>query len=382
VTAFTHPGSLLPPPDPLLELDQEFTSILALLDAPAAVQRMIVHVPGLSGVETAFTGEADGNHQMVLHQPVNLSDNVEGLAAPMGASLGGLAFAARRTLWTSDYRSAAGITPRFKSAAQAEGLVAIIAVPMIHDGRVLGVLYGGNREETNFPGRTIQALESVAARMVTAQIVAERARHAAEVAVHEERRRLALDLHDSVGAMLFTLRAGIHRLGDERELDAQVRARLSAIEQQAAQVSEALRGSLRILHAPPEQVALGVAVRGHCRAFTDRTGIPAEMITLTELPVLPCARIGALADTVREALVNVEKHARAQHVVVSVFANRDGVSVAVSDDGVGLAADHAQRDGLGLASISERIGRVGGTVSIGPNEDNGNGVIVQAWVPA
>jgi signal transduction histidine kinase len=375
------PASLLPPPDPLLELDQEYTSILALLDAPAAIQRLVIHVPELAGVETAFTGEADENGQMILHRPVNLSDAVEGLAAPMDASIGGRVIAAGRALWTSDYRSAPGITPRFKSAAQAEGLVAIIGVPMIHDGKVLGVLYGGNREKTDFPGRTIQALENMAGRMVTAQIVAERARHAAEVAVHEERRRLALDLHDSVGAMLFTVRAGIHRLAEEPELDGQVRTRLSAIEQHAAQASEALRGSLHLLHAPPEQVALGVALRGHCRAFTDRTGIAADLITLTELPVLPCAGIVALADTAREALLNVEKHARAQHVVVSVFAIRDGVSVAVSDDGTGLDADYARRDGLGLASMCERISRVGGTLSIGPNEDNGNGVTVQAWVP-
>jgi signal transduction histidine kinase len=218
--------------------------------------------------------------------------------------------------------------------------------------------------------------------MVTAQIVAERAQHAAEVAVHEERRRLALDLHDTVGAMLFTIRAGMQRLGNEPQLDAQVRARLSAMEQQAAQASVALRGSLHVLHAPPEQVALGVALRGHCRAFSDRTGIAVQMITLSELPTLPRARMVALADATREALLNVEKHARAAHVVMSVFAVHDGVSVAISDDGVGLHADFAQRDGLGLASISERISRVGGKLSIGPKEDNGDGVTVQAWVPA
>jgi signal transduction histidine kinase len=376
-----RPG-LLPPPDPLLELNQEYASILALLDAPAALQRLVVTVPELTGVETAFTGETDGDGQMVLHRPVNLSDGVEGLAAPMAASLGGQVFVARRTLWTSDYRSAPGITPRFRSAAQAEGLVAIIAVPMLHDGKVLGVLYAGNRQRTDFADRTVQALENVAARMVTAQIVAERARHAAEVAVYEERRRVALDLHDTVGAMLFTLRAGIQRLGDEPHLDAQVRARLSAIEQQAAQASATLRGSLRVLHAPPEQVALGVALHGHCRAFSDRSGIAAQIITLSDVPSLSRARLDALSDVTREALLNVEKHARAHHVVVTVFAIHDGVAVAVSDDGVGLNADYAHRDGLGLASMSERLGRVGGTLSIGPDEENGDGVTVQAWVPA
>jgi signal transduction histidine kinase len=380
-------GSLQTPPDILLELDHEYTSVLGLLDASAAVQRLVVYVPELAGVETAFTGETDEHGQMVLHRPVNLSERVEGLAAPMEASLGGQVVAAGRALWSSDYRSAPKITPRFKAAAEGEGLVAVIGVPMIHDGKVQGVLYAGNRERTNFGDRTIQAMECVAGRMVTAQIVAERARYAAEVAVHEERRRLALDLHDTVGAMLFTLRAGIQRLGDEPQLDAPVRTRLSAIEQQAAQASAALRGSLRILHAPPEQVALGVALRGHCRAFSDRTGVPTRVITLNELPTMPRAAIVALADAAREALLNVEKHACAQHVVVTVFANRGGVSVAISDDGVGLCPDREPRDGLGLASVAERIARVGGTLRVGPNEDNGpneddgDGVTVHAWVP-
>ncbi|WP_239313668.1 histidine kinase, partial [Frankia sp. Cj3] len=90
-----------------------------------------------------------------------------------------------------------------------------------------------------------QALERMAARMATAQIVAERTQHAADVAAHEERRRLALELHDSVGAMLFTLGAGIRSLSTIPGLDQDVRTRLSTIEQQAAETTAALRDSLR-----------------------------------------------------------------------------------------------------------------------------------------
>src|SRR6266540_3888218 len=171
--------------------------------------------------------------------------------------------------------------------------------------------------------------------------------------------------------MLFTLGAGIRRLGEEPGLDGEVRSRLSVIEQQAMEAAAVLRGSLRVLSAPPEQVALGVAVREHCRAFQERTGVPARMIALTELPPLPGARRTALADAAREGLLNVEKHAKAQSVVVSLFATRDGVAVTVSDDGVGLPEAGA-RPGLGLAAV-------GGTMTISTNEDGG--VTVQAWIP-
>src|SRR5262249_13036969 len=134
-----------------------------------------------------------------------------------------------------------------------------------------------------------------------------------------------------------------------------------------------------VLSAPPEQVALGVAVREHCRAFQERTAIPARMITLTEVPPMTPSRIAALADTARESLLNVEKHARAQSVVVSVFATGDGVAVSVSDDGVGLSDDAATEPGLGLAAVTDRLARVGGGVTVSTNDDGG--VTVNAWIP-
>jgi len=366
-----------PSPDVLLGLDEEYANILALLDRAAAMQRIVTNVPQLAGVDVAWVGEPDGADRLVLQHTVNVvTDSVVGLVVPVGTGLGGRVLAQRRPLWVRDYCSAPDITHHFSAQAEAEGVKAMIAVPIVHDGDLLGVLYGANRRVTDFGDRTARALEQLATRTAAAQVVAERARHAAEVAVHEERRRVALELHDSVGAMLFTLRAGLQRLCDEPRLDADIRTRVTALDQQAVDAAAALRGSLRVLSAPPEQVALCVALREHCRAFEDRTGVNARVITLTELPTLPRSRVGTLADAAREALLNVEKHARAQSVVVSVFALRDGVAMTVSDDGVGLDSDPACAEGLGLASMSARVG---GTVTIGRNDDAG--VTLQAWVP-
>ncbi|TCO28075.1 histidine kinase [Kribbella steppae] len=367
-------------PDVLLRLDEEYASILALLDRAAAMQRIVTRVPQLTGVDVAWVGRPDGADRLVLQHTVNIvTEGVDGLVVPIGTGLGGQVFAQRRPLWVRDYGSAPDITHHFRAQAEAEGVIAMIAVPILHDGGLLGVLYGANRRMTDFGDRTAGALEQLATRTAAAQVVAERARHAAEVAVHEERRRVALELHDSVGAMLFTLRAGLQRLCDEPALDEAVRTRLTVLDQHATEASAALRGSLQVLSAPPEQVALCVALREHCRAFQDRTGVNTRVITLTELPNLPRSRIGTLANAAREALLNVEKHARAQSVVVSVFALREGVAMTVSDDGVGLESDPHSAGGLGLAAMSEQVARVGGTVTIGRNDDAG--VTFQAWVP-
>jgi signal transduction histidine kinase len=367
-----------PLPDVLLALDAQYAEILGLLDRAAAVRRMVANVPPVTGVDIAWVGEPTGDDRIVLQHSVNTATGVvEGLVVPLGVGLGGRVMAARRPLWVSDYCADTDISHRFKSEAEAEGVKAMIAVPILHGGQMLGVLYGANRTETDFGDRATAALEQMATRTAAATVVAERARHAADVAVHEERRRLALELHDSVGAMLFTLGAGIRRLGSEPGLDIEIRSRLSALSLQAVEAAAALRGSLRVLSAPPEQVALGVAVREHCRAFAERTGIPARLIALTELPLLPPSRIAALADAAREGLLNVEKHANAESVVVSLFASGDGVAVTVSDDGRGLA-EHTG-SGLGLAAVTDRLARIGGRVTISPSEDGG--ITLHAWIP-
>ncbi|MGP3954059.1 GAF domain-containing protein [Streptomyces sp. 7N604] len=370
-----------PQPNVLFELTEGYSQILALLDGSVAMRRIVDDVPASSGVDVAWVGEPDGGDQIVLRHTVNTrTPAINGLVVPTGCGLGGQVLLRRRPLWVSDYRHDESITHHFKPQVEIEGLGAMIAVPMVYEDRLLGVLYGANRFEASFGDRTTQVLEQAASRAAAAAVVAERAKHAAEVAVHEDRRRVAIELHDTVGAMLFTIGAGIRTLVDELPSGDGLQARLGDIEQQAVEAAAALRGSLHALSAPPEQVTLGVALRGDCRAFTERTGIVARLITVTELPAMPSAHIRALTDTAREALLNVEKHAKARSVVLSVFAASNGVTVRIADDGVGLPTAGKTSEGLGLPTMSERLARVGGRLNIGRNEDGG--VTVQAWVPA
>jgi signal transduction histidine kinase len=210
-------------------------------------------------------------------------------------------------------------------------------------------------------------------------LLAERARHSTEVAVHEERRRLALQLHDTVGAMLFAIGARVRRLGDDLAHDPDLSAKLQAIERQTAEAAATFRESLRSLHAAPDSLALAVALRADCCSFEERSGVPVQLLMCDEVPPLPAPGTKALIAAVREALLNVEKHAGATAVLVNLFCAHSGVTVAVQDDGAGLPANWEGRAGLGLAATGDRLGRVGGRLDIGRNDDGG--VTVLAWVP-
>ena len=198
------------------------------------------------------------------------------------------------------------------------------------------MLCGASREPGEIPEGTVDAMMRLARQTGLAIEVADHAREMADVAVHEERRHLALTIHDSVGAILFSIGAATRDLETERECEPALRARLKYIEQQVAKASAQLRQALRSLNEVPQEVALGVALRAECRALEERTGMKAGCVVLGELPALEEGRAKVLLQAAREALHNAEKHARARSVVVSLHAADGGVSVVVADDGVGL----------------------------------------------
>jgi signal transduction histidine kinase len=368
--------------DRLLHLDDDSARLAMLLDRHAALDGMVAAVPEAAGIDVAFVGVPDGDDRIVLlHKAQAAASALDRLVVPAGWGLAGRVMDSHRPHWVRDYVTADSIAhvARVDSSVAAEGVRAILAVPILHQGRVLGVLYAGQRRVTSFDGRTVDALVEAAGRAATAVTIAERARHHAEVAVQEERRRLALELHDSVGAMLFAIGAGVRGLGGEPALDEQVRSRLAAIERQAGDAAATLRLSLEALSAPPQDLALAVALRCDCRSFEERTGLPARVILLSEVPPLRAGAARALADSVREALLNVEKHAEARSVVVTVSQHRGGVLVVVADDGVGMPAEGVEGRGLGLQATRDRLARVGGGAVIDDNEDGG--ATLRLWVP-
>jgi signal transduction histidine kinase len=200
-----------------------------------------------------------------------------------------------------------------------------------------------------------------------------------EVAVHEERQRLAEQLHDTVGALLFTISAGVRKLGADHSHDPDLLARLKVIERQTVEATAMFRESLQALHAPPDSLALAVSLRADVRCFEERTGIPIRLLVLDDLPPLPASRTSVLVAVVREALLNVEKHASATTVLVNAFRTHVGVAIAVHDDGIGLPAGWEDRGGLGLAAAGDRLGRIGGRIRVSGNGDGG--VTVRAWLP-
>jgi signal transduction histidine kinase len=365
-------GAFDGPVDPTARLTREHVELVGLLDRRAAV-RAALDLLSSEG-DVAWVGEPidDDAPELTLAQVTgDRTGLLRGLAVPRGLGLTGKVHGTAAPAWVDDYFGSGEITHTFDRLIDREGIRRLLAVPIRREGHLLGVLAVGARSTGTFGGRAAERAAAVADEAALAVAVAERARLAREVAVHEERNRLAADLHDSVGALLFAIGSGVAGLDDAVGADPELRGRLARLQEQASEASAALRDSLRTLRASPAALALSVALRADCSAFSDRTGLPAELVMLDDdPPALPSSRAEAVVAAVREALLNVEKHARAAAVVVCVATRPDGgLIVTVTDDGVGPPADH--RPGIGLATTREALARLGGVLRVLPDQHGG-----------
>ncbi len=209
-----------------------------------------------------------------------------------------------------------------------------------------------------------------------------------------ERRRIAESLHDSVGAMLFGIGSSLRQLQTEARETPYVAQRLALIEHQLSLAGSTLRDSVSRLRdargeSDPGRLAADVAESVH--SFQLRTGVLASFVPVGRTPELDPERRAVLVRAVDEALLNVEKHARARSVVVTLAACEDRLSVVVMDDGVGCpdAADDTGKDhagdsagavgtGAGLPALRTRVERLGGSLRLVQEED---GTTLRCEVP-
>lgn len=200
----------------------------------------------------------------------------------------------------------------------------------------------------------------------------------------EERRRVALALHDETAQVFSALKL---RLGFMRErVEPPVAEEFDRL---VELVDEGLHGIRGVTHdlrpSLLDDLGLLPALRSLVADFGERTGVAATVAAPERLPKLPPEAELALFRTLQEALSNVARHSAAKHAAVRITVSGGGVGMAVTDDGRGfrgvLDLDRLESAGhLGLAGMRERIGVVGGAVELG--EEEGGGARVEIWVPA
>lgn len=206
-----------------------------------------------------------------------------------------------------------------------------------------------------------------------------------ELAVSEERNRLAREMHDSLGHSLTV--AVVQLEGAERLIptDPQRAGRIiNAMRQQLKDSLGELRQTLSRLReqaespdAPIGNLALALAELE--TTFADATGLPVHLKLPANLPALTADQRLAFFRTAQEGLTNIQRHARAAQAWVSVDVSDQIVTLTVADDGVGLP-DEPPDGRFGLQGLAERARVLGGAFDVGPRK-NGSGTTLMFALP-
>jgi LuxR family transcriptional regulator, regulator of acetate metabolism len=359
----------------------ERDGLLSVLDRVLALHGTARLIREAAGADAGFVAEVEGTSQAIIRWLAgNRTDSLQDLAVPIGQGVGGRVLALGRPVRVSDYVTSRSITHQFDGVVSREDMSAMLAVPVLEDGpgstRTVAVAYAALRRPGEFGDDAVRAVQGVAADAARALRLADRAALVRASAVAAERQRMQAALHDSVGAMLFSIGAQVRDLRSTLPDNPVLRSRLGRLESDISAASLALREALLALAESSPERALPIEIAEHCRSFEARTGVPARFVHLGRVPPLDAERTTLLISAVREGLLNVEKHAEAATVVVSLGEVDGGVQVAVADDGIARRGDGDETgadegSGLGIRLLAEKAARLGGRASLVHDDDGG-----------
>jgi len=268
-----------------------------------------------------------------------------------------------RAAWSGEPRVCRGLNP----GAFVPGCGEVIAVPLQHRGEMLGVynLFLAQGRQISDDVRLL--FGAISEHLGMALENARLARENARVTLVNERQLLANQVHDSVAQTLAYTRMRAAALREAQRSGDPTRAERYLAEMEDA--VEAAYGELRELigrfRQPMDPRGLVAALQAALDAFAKRSSAGVSLDLRAPEPELSAEDEMHVFHIVQEALANVQKHARAKTVRLSLEL-ADGVCrVCVEDDGAGFAPGAGDRyEHFGLAIMRERAKRLGGELQI------------------
>jgi signal transduction histidine kinase len=189
--------------------------------------------------------------------------------------------------------------------------------------------------------------------------------------LEQERTRIAQDLHDTMGAKLCRISFMSEHVRRNDEVSIEVREQISSISDDSREVLQSLDEIVWAVNPQNDTVEhLASYIGQYAREYFRRTGIECELEIPSKLPARPLSAQSRhhLFLAVDEALTNVLKHSLATRVRIAMTSRGDEFEIAVTDNGVGMAA-RTQNDGAsdatagfgnGLANMQRRLAELSG----------------------
>ena len=189
-----------------------------------------------------------------------------------------------------------------------------------------------------------------------------------------ERRRLARELHDSVGQLLASIAMNIARVRAESDkLSPEVAELVIQNGSMVNEITNEIRTISHLLHPPLlDEMGLPLALRWYIDGFMERSKIRATVEVPDGFDRLPPDTEIAVFRAVQECLANVHRHSGSSSCSVKLVRDGQELQLQVEDSGSGIPkeklANVMSSGGVGLRGMRERVRRLGGTLAIDSNE--------------
>lgn len=201
----------------------------------------------------------------------------------------------------------------------------------------------------------------------------------------DERKRIARELHDSVGQLLAAIGMNINVVQSQSsKLDSDGIRAVSDNAVLVQQVSNEIRTLSHLLHPPLLDVAgVASALRWYVDGFAERSKIKVDLEIPADLGRLSPNIEITIFRIVQECLTNIHRHSGSATAVITLQQEGNVLVLQVSDSGKGISLEKQQdltlgRGGVGVEGMRERVKQLGGTLEI---QSTGTGTVVTATLP-
>jgi signal transduction histidine kinase len=202
----------------------------------------------------------------------------------------------------------------------------------------------------------------------------------------EERRRIARELHDSVGQLLaaISMNSGVV-YGESHKLSPKAAKCVAENALMVEEINKQIRTISYLLHPPLlDETGLPSALRWYVDGFSERGKIEVKLNIPSDFQRLPEEMELSIFRMVQECLTNIHRHAASPTAAIRITQDKGYLTVEIEDAGKGipvekqLALESSVQTGVGFRGMRERLRRLGGTLEI---QSNGHGTRVTAILP-
>jgi PAS domain S-box-containing protein len=261
----------------------------------------------------------------------------------------------------------------------------LMVIPLIVKDESIGLMTLVHNQPGYYTERHAKLAKAVANQAAIALENAELYQQAKQLAIVEERQRIARDLHDSVNQVLYGISLSVNTALSLLELQPQPDERLVKNLEEVLTLTEAGLDEMRslIFELRPESLAtegLLAALTRQIMSLKSRYHLEADLHLPSEEPALPLEIKEALYRVAQEALHNIVKHARANQVALRLtLENEQTLVLEIRDNGQGFNPDQEFPGHLGLHSMRERTHQIGGQFRL--ESRPGKGTYLQVKLP-